>query len=60
MASFTIEKRTRANGDSSYRCKIVVKKNNKIIHRESKTFRKKEINELDDRPQKNLKNLERV
>ena len=43
MASFTIEKRAKANGDFSYRCKIVVKKNNKIIHRESKTFRKKEL-----------------
>jgi len=43
MASFTITKRPRANGDFSYRCEIVVKKNNAIIHRESKTFRKKEI-----------------
>lgn len=43
MASFTIEKRIKANGDSSYRCKIIVKKNNEIIHRESKTFRKKEL-----------------
>jgi len=43
MASFTIEKRTKSNGDFSYRCKIVVKQNNAIIHRESKTFRKKEL-----------------
>lgn len=43
MASFTITKRARANGDFSYRCKIVVKKNNKIIHREPETFRKKEL-----------------
>jgi integrase len=43
MASFTITKRPRANGDLSYRCEIVVKKNNAIIHRESKTFRKKEL-----------------
>jgi hypothetical protein len=43
MASFTIEKRTKANGDFSYRCKIVVKQKNAIIHRESKTFRKKEL-----------------
>lgn len=43
MASFTITKRARANGDFSYRSEIVVKKNNKIIHRESKTFRKKEL-----------------
>jgi hypothetical protein len=43
MASFTIEKRTKANGDCSYRCKILVKQNSAIIHRESKTFRKKEL-----------------
>ena len=43
MASFTITKRPKANGDFSYRCAIVVKKNNAIIHRESKTFRKKEL-----------------
>jgi hypothetical protein len=43
MASFTIEKRTKANGDFSYRCKIVVKQKNAIIHRESKTLRKKEL-----------------
>ena len=41
MASFTITKRPRANGELSYRFEIVVKKNT-IIHRESKTFRKKE------------------
>ena len=43
MASFTITKRKKANGDFSYRCAIVVKKSSKIIHRESKTFRKKEL-----------------
>jgi len=43
MASFTIIKRLKANGDYSYRCQVVVKKDNTIIHRESKTFRKKEI-----------------
>nr|WP_220459977.1 MULTISPECIES: hypothetical protein [unclassified Colwellia] len=43
MASFTIEKRTKANGDFSYRCKVVVKQKNAIIHRESKTFCKKEL-----------------
>jgi integrase len=42
MASLTITKRPKANGDFSYRCAIVVKKSSKIIHRESKTFRKKE------------------
>ena len=43
MAFFTIEKQAKANGDFSYRCKIVVKKNNQIIHWESWTFRKKEL-----------------
>ena len=43
MASFTIIKRLKANGDYSYRCQVVVKKDNTIIHRESKIFRKKEI-----------------
>ncbi|XPF92669.1 tyrosine-type recombinase/integrase [Colwellia sp. RE-S-Sl-9] len=43
MASFTITKRAKVNGDFSYRCAIVVKKNSAIIHRESKTFRKKEL-----------------
>lgn len=43
MASYTITKRPKASGDFSYRCEIVVKKNSAIIHRESKTFRKKEL-----------------
>jgi hypothetical protein len=43
MASFTITKRPKTNGYFSYSCAIVVKKNNAIIHRESKTFRKKEL-----------------
>lgn len=43
MASFTIEKRAKANGDFSYRCTIRVKESGEIIHRESKTFSKKEV-----------------
>ncbi|KGJ89808.1 site-specific integrase [Colwellia psychrerythraea] len=43
MASVTIDKRQKANGDFSYRCTIRVKKNGVIIHRESKTFSKKEL-----------------
>lgn len=43
MASFTIEKRAKANGDFSYRCTVRVKENGEIIHRESKTFSKKEV-----------------
>ncbi len=43
MASFTIEKRAKANGDFSYRCSVRVKESGKIIHRESKTFSKKEV-----------------
>jgi hypothetical protein len=42
MASFTITKRQKANGSYSYRCGIVVKKKSTIIHREYKTFSKKE------------------
>jgi hypothetical protein len=43
VASVTIDKRQKANGESSYRCTIRVKKNGVIIHRESKTFSKKEL-----------------
>ncbi len=43
MASITIEKRKKANGEFSYRCKVRVKKNNLIIHSETKTFSKKEL-----------------
>lgn len=43
MASFTIEKRAKANGDFSYRCTVRVKESGEIIHRESKTFSKKEV-----------------
>ncbi|NQY65158.1 MAG: hypothetical protein HRT38_15830 [Alteromonadaceae bacterium] len=43
MAYSTIEKRKKANGDFSYRCIVRVKKNGEIIHRESKTFSKKEL-----------------
>ena len=43
MAYSTIEKRKKTNGDFSYRCTIRVKKNGEIIHRESKTFSKKEL-----------------
>jgi Na+-transporting NADH:ubiquinone oxidoreductase subunit NqrF len=42
MASITIEKRSKANGEANYRCKVRVKKNGVIIHSESKTFSKKE------------------
>ena len=41
MASVTIDKRQKANGEYSYRCTVRVKKNGVIIHRESKTFSKK-------------------
>ncbi len=42
MASITIEKRNKANGDANYRCKVRVKKNGLIIQSESTTFSKKE------------------
>lgn len=43
MASFSIQKRKRSDGGFSYRCAVVVKSNGSIIHRETKTFRKKEL-----------------
>lgn len=43
MASYSIQKRKRSGGDYSYRCAVVVKKGGEIIHRETKTFRKKEL-----------------
>jgi integrase len=43
MASFTITKRKKADGTSSYRCGVVVKQSGVIIHRESKTFREKAL-----------------
>ncbi|RLV58551.1 site-specific integrase [Parashewanella curva] len=43
MASFTIEKRNKANGDIRYRCKVRLKKSGVIIHTESQTFSKKEL-----------------
>ena len=43
MASMTITKRQKANGDFSYRCAVRVKKNGVIIQTESKTFSKKEL-----------------
>jgi len=43
MASITTEKRAKKNGDYSYRCTVRIKKNGEIIHRESKTFSKKEL-----------------
>ncbi|MGR5308163.1 site-specific integrase [Vibrio mediterranei] len=43
MASFSIKKRTLKSGESRFTVDVVVKKNSAIIHRESKTFRKKEF-----------------
>ncbi|MGF1762447.1 site-specific integrase [Aliivibrio kagoshimensis] len=43
MASFSIETRKLKNGEARFKTTLVVKKNQKIIHRESKTFRKKEL-----------------
>ncbi|ELL0578616.1 site-specific integrase [Vibrio cholerae] len=42
MASYSIETRKLKNGESRYKATVIVKKNSQIIHRESKTFRKKE------------------
>ncbi|MDO6583227.1 site-specific integrase [Photobacterium sp. 2_MG-2023] len=43
MASFSIRKRTLKSGESRYTVELIVKKDSQIIHRESKTFRKKEL-----------------
>lgn len=43
MASFSIKKRTLQNGSLRFTVDIIVKKNSRIIHRESKTFRKKDL-----------------
>lgn len=43
MASFSIKTRKLTNGENRFTVDIVVKKNSKIIHRESKTFRKKDL-----------------
>ncbi|WCE29979.1 site-specific integrase [Vibrio sp. SCSIO 43137] len=42
MASFSIKKRKLASGELRFTVDIVVKKNSAIIHRESKTFKKKD------------------
>ena len=43
MASVTYEKRKLANGEFRYKATIRTKKDSVIIHRESKTFTKKEL-----------------
>jgi integrase len=43
MASLSITTRKLKNGDLRFKAEIVVKKNSQIIHRESKTFSKKEL-----------------
>ena len=46
MASVTHEKRKLANGEFRHKATIHTKKDGGIIHRESKTFTKKELNDL--------------
>ncbi|WP_299002298.1 site-specific integrase [uncultured Shewanella sp.] len=43
MASYSVEKRAKVNGDFTYHCTVRVKKSGKIIHREKKTFSKKAL-----------------
>lgn len=43
MASYFIEQRKRSSGGFSYRCSVRVKKDRKIIHHESKTFRNEKL-----------------
>lgn len=43
MASYTIETRKLKNGELRYKVTVIVKKNSRIIHRESKTLKKKTL-----------------
>lgn len=43
MASYSIQKRTLASGESRYKATITVKKYGEIVHRFAKTFRKKPL-----------------
>jgi integrase len=43
MASYTIETRKLKSGESRFKTTVIVKKNSQIIHRESKTFKKKAL-----------------
>lgn len=43
MASYTIETRTLKSGELRFKTTIYLKKNSQIIHRESKTFKKKAL-----------------
>jgi len=43
MASFSIQTRTLANGETRFKVTVIVKKNSSIIHREAKTFKRKEL-----------------
>jgi len=43
MASFNIEKRKQVNGNYRYKHVVRDKSKGEIIHRESKTFSKKEL-----------------
>ncbi|MEZ8106809.1 site-specific integrase [Vibrio cortegadensis] len=43
MASYTIETRKLQSGDLRFKVTVIVKKNSRIIHRESKTLKKKAL-----------------
>ena len=43
MASFSIQTRILANGEYRFKATVTAKKNSTIIHREAKTFKKKEL-----------------
>lgn len=43
MASYSVETRKLASGELRFKATVIVKKSGKIIHRESKTFRKKAL-----------------
>lgn len=60
MASVTIDKRQKANGEFSFRCTVRVKKNSVIIHRESRTFSKKELAKTWGKTQKEAAELNSI
>ncbi len=48
MASYTIETRKLKSGELRYKTTVFVKKNSRIIHRESKTFKRKALDKSFD------------
>ncbi len=60
MASYSIEKRTLASGESRYKATVTVKHRSKIAQRFSKTHKKKTLATAQDAVHKSALELERV